>query len=163
MACCNAIIAFDASLYHVHIIKKNIYTSRLQLIKGMMHGSPYCSILEKIFSGKLCPNSGINVFTCTFWDEPQRVKGPNKGNLYSYTSQSYKSNLRSSGCLKPVHQFLCLKPVHQFHKMQASWQMLTLARTRYNSRDWDGFCGVSEKRVPQILLLNPNAPVRIAI
>ena len=66
MACCNAIIAFDASLYHVHIIKKNIYTSRLQLIKGMMHGSPYCSILEKIFSGKLCPNSGIHVFTCTF-------------------------------------------------------------------------------------------------
>jgi hypothetical protein len=50
-----------------------------------------------------------------------------------------------------------------WYKMQASWQMLTLARTRYNSRDWDGFCGVSEKRVPQILLLNPNAPVRIAI
>lgn len=32
----------------------------------MMHASPYCRILEKIFSGKLCPNSGIQMCTCTF-------------------------------------------------------------------------------------------------
>ena len=101
MVCCNTIIAFYASLYHVHI-----YTSRLKLIKR--HDACQ-SVLQD--TGKDLQWQVVSQFWhphvhMYFWDEPQRVKGPNKGNLYSYTSQSYKKNLRSSGCLKPVHQFL---------------------------------------------------------